>query len=139
MNWGYCDPGRQVPSRPGEQRACSATPCPATRSFPATPWTPSTGAGAGVGTGGTITGTGRYLKEQNAAIEVIGADPFGSIYSSPEVKPYLVEGVGEDFWPYGFDRNRATLATFLRHHHEQGLSKRRLEAEALFAPETLDT
>jgi cystathionine beta-synthase len=58
---------------------------------------------AGVGTGGTITGTGRYLKEQNAAIEVIGADPFGSIYSSPEVKPYLVEGVGEDFWPKTFD------------------------------------
>src|SRR3954464_594478 len=58
---------------------------------------------AGVGTGGTITGTGRYLKERNPAIEVIGADPVGSIYSSPEVKPYLVEGVGEDFWPKTFD------------------------------------
>jgi cystathionine beta-synthase len=58
---------------------------------------------AGVGTGGTITGTGRYLKERNPAIEVIGADPVGSIYSSPEVKPYLVEGVGEDFWPQTFD------------------------------------
>src|SRR6059058_2903851 len=51
---------------------------------------------AGVGTGGTITGTGRYLKEQNPAIQVIGADPVGSIYSGTEVKPYLVEGVGED-------------------------------------------
>jgi cystathionine beta-synthase len=57
----------------------------------------------GVGTGGTITGASRYLKEQNPAIEVIGADPYGSIYSSPEVKPYLVEGVGEDFWPTTFD------------------------------------
>jgi cystathionine beta-synthase len=57
---------------------------------------------AGVGTGGTITGTGRYLKEQNPAIEVIGADPYGSIFSS-EVRPYLVEGVGEDFWPQTFD------------------------------------
>ena len=58
---------------------------------------------AGVGTGGTITGAGRYLKEQNPGIEVIGADPVGSIYSGGEVKPYLGEGVGEDFWPESFD------------------------------------
>src|ERR687890_192678 len=58
---------------------------------------------AGVGTGGTITGTGRYLKEQNPAIEVVGADPVGSIYSNEEVHPYLVEGVGEDFWPETYD------------------------------------
>ncbi len=57
----------------------------------------------GVGTGGTITGTGRYLKEQNPAIQVIGADPVGSIYSNEEVHPYLVEGVGEDFWPATYD------------------------------------
>ena len=57
----------------------------------------------GVGTGGTVTGTGRYLKERNPSIQVIGADPYGSIYSSPEVKPYLVEGVGEDFWPETYD------------------------------------
>src|SRR3954465_8434463 len=57
----------------------------------------------GVGTGGTITGTARYLKEQNPAIEVIGADPVGSIYSNEEVHPYLVEGVGEDFWPQTYD------------------------------------
>jgi cystathionine beta-synthase len=58
---------------------------------------------AGVGTGGTITGIGRYLKEQNPRIQVIGADPEGSIYSGDEVHPYLVEGVGEDFWPQTFD------------------------------------
>src|SRR4051794_31884716 len=57
----------------------------------------------GVGTGGTITGCARYLKERNPDIDVIGADPVGSIYSSAEVKPYLVEGVGEDFWPQTFD------------------------------------
>jgi cystathionine beta-synthase len=57
----------------------------------------------GVGTGGTITGAGRFLKEQNPEIQVIGADPVGSIYSGGEVKPYLVEGVGEDFWPESFD------------------------------------
>jgi cystathionine beta-synthase len=58
---------------------------------------------AGVGTGGTITGVGRYLREQSADVQIIGADPVGSIYSSDEVKPYLVEGVGEDFWPETFD------------------------------------
>ncbi len=59
----------------------------------------------GVGTGGTITGTGRYLKERNPRIEVIGADPAGSIYTAgPEgPKQYLLEGVGEDFWPATFD------------------------------------
>jgi len=62
---------------------------------------------AGVGTGGTITGTGRYLKERNPDLVVVGADPVGSIYSGGEeaVKPYLVEGVGEDFWPETFDRS----------------------------------
>src|SRR2546423_11243403 len=58
---------------------------------------------AGVGTGGTIHGAGRYLKERKPEIEIIGADPVGSIYSGGPVKPYLVEGVGEDFWPESFD------------------------------------
>ena len=57
---------------------------------------------AGVGTGGTISGTGRYLKEQNPAIQVVGADPEGSIFSGP-IAPYKIEGVGEDFWPGTFD------------------------------------
>jgi cystathionine beta-synthase len=59
----------------------------------------------GVGTGGTVTGTVRYLRERTHNLEVIGADPEGSIYSGgPEnVRPYLVEGVGEDFWPQTFD------------------------------------
>jgi len=47
--------------------------------------------------------------------------------------------MGPDFWPYGFERNRATLATFLRYSFEQGLSKRQLEPEELFAPETLES
>jgi cystathionine beta-synthase len=57
---------------------------------------------AGVGTGGTITGTGRYLKEQGP-VRVIGADPEGSVYSGGTGRPYLVEGVGEDFWPTAYD------------------------------------
>ncbi|BCY05722.1 cystathionine beta-synthase [Actinoplanes sp. L3-i22] len=58
---------------------------------------------AGVGTGGTITGVGRYLKEQNGSVRVIGADPEGSVYSGGTGRPYLVEGVGEDFWPTAYD------------------------------------
>jgi len=57
---------------------------------------------AGVGTGGTITGAGRYLKKQNPAIQLIGADPEGSIYTAGpdgDIHQYLVEGVGEDFYP----------------------------------------
>jgi len=62
----------------------------------------------GVGTGGTVTGIARYLKEQNPDVVVVGADPVGSIYSAStdaEVHGYVVEGVGEDFWPETFDRS----------------------------------
>jgi cystathionine beta-synthase len=59
---------------------------------------------ASIGTGGTITGVGRYLKAQNPAIQIIGADPEGSVYSGGQGRPYLVEGIGEDFWPATYDR-----------------------------------
>jgi len=63
---------------------------------------------AGVGTGGTISGIGRYLKEASAGrVKVIGADPEGSVYSGGTGRPYLVEGVGEDFWPETYDRGVA--------------------------------
>ncbi|HEY0226822.1 MAG TPA: pyridoxal-phosphate dependent enzyme, partial [Mycobacterium sp.] len=59
---------------------------------------------AGVGTGGTISGAGRYLKDvSGGAVRVIGADPEGSVYSGGTGRPYLVEGVGEDFWPAAYD------------------------------------
>jgi len=62
----------------------------------------------GVGTGGTISGTGRYLKEvSEGRVQIVGADPEGSVYSGGTGRPYLVEGVGEDFWPETYDRNVA--------------------------------
>ncbi|OLF08944.1 cystathionine beta-synthase [Actinophytocola xanthii] len=62
----------------------------------------------GVGTGGTISGTGRYLKEvSDGRVKIIGADPEGSVYSGGSGRPYLVEGVGEDFWPQTYDRDVA--------------------------------
>src|SRR5215831_8605506 len=56
-----------------------------------------------VGTGGSITGAARYLKEQNPALLIVGADPEGSIYSGTDVHPYLVEGIGKDTFPDTFD------------------------------------
>jgi cystathionine beta-synthase len=58
---------------------------------------------AGVGTGGTISGTGRYLRAQRPDIQIVGADPEGSVYSGGGGRPYLVEGIGEDFWPQTYD------------------------------------
>jgi cystathionine beta-synthase len=56
-----------------------------------------------LGTGGTVSGIGRFLKERNPAIQVVGADPDGSVYSGADPHPYLTEGIGEDFWPTTYD------------------------------------
>jgi cystathionine beta-synthase len=58
---------------------------------------------AGLGTGGTITGVGKYLKAQNPSVQIVGADPSGSVYSGGTGRPYLTEGIGEDFWPTTYD------------------------------------
>ncbi len=58
---------------------------------------------AGIGTGGTISGVGRFLKSRNPSVQVVGADPEGSVYSGGTGRPYLVEGIGEDFWPETYD------------------------------------
>ena len=58
---------------------------------------------AGVGTGGTITGIGRFLRANAPSVQIIGADPAGSVYSGGSGRPYLVEGIGEDFWPTTYD------------------------------------
>jgi len=58
----------------------------------------------GIGTGGTVTGAGRYLKEQNPKVQIVGADPEGSIYTGA-IHPYKTEGIGEDFYPGTFDKS----------------------------------
>jgi cystathionine beta-synthase len=88
---------------------------------------------AGVGTGGTITGCGRYLKEQDPAIQVIGADPVGSVYSGGEGKPYLVEGVGEDFWPETFDPSVVDRYVTVSDRDSFLTARRLAEAEGILA------
>ena len=56
-----------------------------------------------LGTGGTVSGAGRYLKERNPDVAIVGADPAGSVYSGDAPGAYLTEGIGEDFWPSTYD------------------------------------
>ncbi|HET7483731.1 MAG TPA: cystathionine beta-synthase [Actinomycetota bacterium] len=84
-----------------------------------------------VGTGGTVSGAGRYLKEKNPDVQVIGADPEGSIFSGGEPRPYLVEGIGKESWPDTLDReivdrwvtvsDRDSFLTARRITREEGL------------------
>ena len=86
---------------------------------------------AGIGTGGTISGIGHYLKSQNPDVQIVGADPEGSVYSGGSGRPYLVEGIGEDFWPTAYDRavadrvvmvsDRDSFLTARRVTREEGL------------------
>jgi cystathionine beta-synthase len=90
----------------------------------------------GVGTGGTISGAGRYLKEQNPEMMVVGVDPEGSIYtaeSAADVTTYLTEGVGEDFWPETFDPEVVDSYEMVTDEEAFSMTRRLADEEGILA------
>ncbi|MCP4307408.1 MAG: pyridoxal-phosphate dependent enzyme [bacterium] len=90
----------------------------------------------GVGTGGTVTGAGRYLKERNPDLHVVGVDPEGSIYtaaSESDVTTYLTEGVGEDFWPETYDPAVVDEYEMVTDAQSFTMTRRLMEIEGVFS------
>lgn len=88
---------------------------------------------AGVGTAGTIVGVARYLKEMNPDIKIVGADPEGSVYSGGTGRPYLVEGVGEDFFPGNYDASMIDEVIAISDEESFRVARRLTTEEGIFA------
>ncbi len=95
---------------------------------------------AGVGTGGTISGVGRYLKERDPAVQIVGADPEGSVYSgATPPRPYLTEGIGEDFWPQTYDTEICDLIVRVSDRDSMLTARQASAAEGILMGESCGT
>jgi cystathionine beta-synthase len=94
---------------------------------------------ASVGTGGTITGAARYLRTQKADIVVVGADPEGSVLSGDVARPYLTEGVGEDFFPGTYDAAMVDRWVRVSDRDAFAMARRITREEGILAGESCGT
>jgi cystathionine beta-synthase len=92
-----------------------------------------------LGTGGTVSGTGRYLKERRPDVVIVGADPAGSIFSGGPVGPYLTEGIGEDFWPDTYDRDICDLIVQVSDRDSMLTARQATAAEGILMGESCGT
>jgi cystathionine beta-synthase len=92
-----------------------------------------------LGTGGTVSGVGRHLHERNPAIQVIGADPAGSVYSGADPHPYLTEGIGEDFWPATYDTEVCDLIVRVGDRDSMLTARQATAAEGILMGESCGT
>jgi cystathionine beta-synthase len=91
---------------------------------------------ASLGTGGTLSGSGRYLKERNASLAVVGADPAGSVYSGSAPHPYLTEGIGEDFWPSTYDARVCDIVVRVEDRDSMLMARAATAAEGILMGES---
>jgi cystathionine beta-synthase len=94
---------------------------------------------ASVGTGGTVTGTGRYLKGKNPDLVIVGADPEGSVLSGDNARPYLTEGVGEDFFPGTYDASVVDRWVRVSDRDAFAMARRITREEGILAGESCGT
>ena len=92
-----------------------------------------------LGTGGTVSGAGRYLRERNPAMQVVGADPAGSVYSGADAQPYLTEGIGEDFWPDTYDTDVCDLIVRVSDRDSMLTARQATAAEGILMGESCGT
>jgi cystathionine beta-synthase len=92
-----------------------------------------------VGTGGTVSGTGRYLKERDPDIQIIGADPAGSVYSGDTPRAYLTEGIGEDFWPGTYDTDICDVVVRVTDRDSMLMARAATAAEGILMGESCGT
>jgi cystathionine beta-synthase len=92
-----------------------------------------------LGTGGTVSGAGRYLKEQGPDVMIVGADPQGSVFSGGPVQPYLTEGIGEDFWPGTYDTNVCDLMVQVSDRDAMLTARQATAAEGILMGESCGT
>ena len=94
---------------------------------------------ASIGTGGTISGVARYLREVDLSVQIVGADPAGSVYSGDEARPYLTEGIGEDFWPGTYDVDACDVIVRVSDRDSMLMARAATAAEGILMGESSGT